>query len=214
MSVILFFIFNVLATAALGSKFISKGEGRVFRIFGIALVLNAVAFAVWSFGLIRQTSLLVSVTVGTVIFLISLAFMFYTSIQKVESVNVRRSLMASVTLVLLGIFYIGHLDPVYAYISPEGYLIFNLSPLIQLLYVFILALFALPAVNLVASQFRLTSYSIIFHYSLIAQICGGIMLLTSKDSQVLYVTGLIIGVVYLLLLTVFIFNPKPWSNIS
>jgi len=71
----------------------------------------------------------------------------------------------------------------------------------------------LPAVDLIASKFKL-SYSLIFRYSLIAQVCGGIMLIISKDSQVLYVTGLIIGLVYLLLLITFIFNSKAWAKVN
>lgn len=212
-SVVLFFLFNVLATAVLGIKFANKRDDKVFKMFGIALLFNAAAFAVWSFGVIRPESLLNSVTLGTIIFLISLVFLFYTSIQKVESVNTRRGLMVLGVIVVLGVFYIGHLDPSYAYISSEGYLFFNLGPLMQMLYVFILALVALPAVDLVASKFK-SSYSVIFRYSLIAQISGGIMLLTSKDFQVLYVTGLIIGFVYLLLLIIFVFKSKAWANVN
>jgi hypothetical protein len=114
---------------------------------------------------------------------------------------------------VIGVFYIGHIDPVYAYISPEGYLFFNLGPLMQMLYVFVLALVALPAVDLIASKFK-SPYSLIFRYSLIAQICGGIMLITSKDSPVLYGTGLIIGLVYLLLLITLVFNSKAWTNVK
>jgi len=212
-SVILFFLFNVLATAVLGIKFAVKRDDKIFKIFGIALILNAIAFMVWSFGLIRPENLLACVTLGTVAFLISLVFLFYISIQKIESVNIRRGLMTLGVIAVLGIFYIGHIDPVYAYISPEGYLFFNLGPLMQMLYVFILALVALPAVDLIASKFKL-SYSLIFRYSLIAQVCGGIMLIISKDSQVLYVTGLIIGLVYLLLLITFIFNSKAWAKVN
>ncbi len=212
-SVVLFFLFNVLATTVLGIKFANKRDDKVFKMFGIALLFNAVSFAVWSFGVIKPESLLSCVTLGTIIFLISLVFLFYTSIQRVESINTRRGLMGLGVVAVIGIFYIGHIDPVFAYISPEGYLFFNLGPLMQMLYVFVLALVALPAVDLVASKFKST-YSVIFRYSLIAQICGGIMLLTSKDSQVLYVTGLIIGFVYLLLLIAFIFNSKPWADVS
>ena len=212
-SVILFFLFNVLATAVLGIKFAVKRDDKIFKIFGIALILNAIAFMVWSFGLIRPENLLACVTLGTVAFLISLVFLFYISIQKIESVNIRRGLMTLGVIAVLGIFYIGHIDSVYAYISPEGYLFFNLGPLMQMLYVFILALVALPAVDLIASKFKL-SYSLIFRYSLIAQVCGGIMLIISKDSQVLYVTGLIIGLVYLLLLITFIFNSKAWAKVN
>lgn len=212
-SVVLFFLFNVLATAVLGIKFAIKRDDKIFKMFGIALILNAIAFGIWSFGLISPENLLTCVTLGTVAFLIFLVFLFYTSIQRVESINIRRGLMVLCVIAVLGVFYIGNIDPAYAYISPEGYLFFNLGPLMQMLYVFILALVALPAVDLIASKFK-SPYSLIFRYSLIAQICGGIMLIASKDSSVLYVTGLIIGFVYLLLLITFIFNPKSWTKVN
>jgi hypothetical protein len=211
--VILFFLFNVLATAALGIKFALKNDDKVFKFFGVSLLLNAAAFMVWGLGLIMPESLLTFVTMGTVIFLFALIFLFYTSIQKIESINTRRGLMVLGVIVALGIFYIGHIDPVYAYISPEGYLFFNLGPLVQMLYVFILALTALPAMDLVASKLKL-SHSLIFRYSFIAQICGGIMLITSKDHQVLFVTGLIIGLAYLLLLITFLFQSKDCVSIN
>jgi len=212
--IVLFFLFNVFATAALGSLFIKKGAGNhVFKTFGIALLINAIAFAVWSFGVVRPESLLKCVTLGTVAFLISLVFLFYTSVQKIHASINRKLLIILSIIVVIGLFFIGHADPSYAYISPEGFLFFNLGPLMQMLYVFVLALTILPAIDLVASKFK-SIYSIIFRYGFIAQVCGGIMLMTTKDSQVLYVTGWAIILVYFLLLITFLFNKKAWFDLN
>ena len=116
-------------------------------------------------------------------------------------------------MVALGIFYIGHIDPNYAYISPEGFFFFNLGPLIQMLYIFGLALATLPAIEIVASKFT-SSYAALIRYGFIAEVAGGIMLLTSKDSQALYITGWIIGLVYLWLWTTLLFSKKAWFNIN
>lgn len=212
--VVLFFLFNVFATITLGSRFIKKGAGDpVFKTFGIALMINAVAFAVWSFGVVSPENLLICVTLGTVAFLISLIFLFYTSVQKVHTAINRQLLIILSIIVVVGIFFIGHADPSYAFISPEGFLFFNLGPLMQMLYVFVLALTMLPAIDLVASKFKST-YSTIFRYGFIAQVCSGIMLMTTKDSQVLYVTGWVIILVYFLLLITFLLNKKAWSDLS
>lgn len=212
--IVLFFLFNVFATVALGSRFIKKGaENHVFKTFGVALLINAFAFAVWSFGIIRPESLLTCVTLGTVAFLISLIFLFYTSVQKIHTAINRQLLIILSIIVIVGLFFIGHADPSYAYISPEGFLFFNLGPLMQMLYIFVLALAILPAIDMVASKFK-SIYSMIFRYGFIAQVCGGIMLITTKDAQVLNVTGWIIMLVYFLLLITFLSNKKAWSNLN
>lgn len=211
--IVLFFIFNVFATAVLGGLFLKKGAGdHVFKTFGIALLINAVAFVIWSFGVIRPESLLTCVTLGTVAFLISLIFLFYTSVQKVHTAINRQLLIILSIIVVVGLFFIGHADPSFAYISPEGFLFFNLGPLMQMLYVFVLVITILPAINLVASKFK-SIYSTIFRYGFIAQVCSGIMLMTTKDSQVLYITGWIIILVYFLLLITFLFSKKAWSDL-
>jgi len=209
--VVLFFVFNVLAATILGGKFFSKNDNYVFRSFGISLLLNAVAFAIWSFGVISPENLLPSVTLGAIVFLISLVFLFYTSIQNIQSALTRKLLMLLGIIIVIGIFYVGNTDPSQAYISPEGFLFFNLGPLVQMLYIFVLSLAIFPAIDLVASKFK-SPYATIFRYGVIAEVCGGIMLITSRDAHALYITGWIICLVYLVLLGVFTLNSKAWSE--
>jgi len=210
-SVVLFFVFNVLATAILGGKFASRRNDPFFKDFGIAMILNAIAFAIWSFGVISPAYLLPCVTLGTIVFLIALILLFFTAVQKSHSASTKWFLTLLGALVALGVFYVGHLDPNYALISPEGFLFFNLGPVVQMLYVFVLLLAVLPSVDLIASKFK-SPYSSLFRYSMIAELCGGVMLITSKDSQALYLTGWIIGLVYLVLLVSFVFGRKAWEQ--
>ena len=70
-SVLLFFAHNVLATVLLGGKFASKSDA-VFRFFGIGLLLDAFAFAMWTIGYVNSGQLLTFVTFGAVAFLVSL----------------------------------------------------------------------------------------------------------------------------------------------
>lgn len=207
-AVVFFFLHNVIATFLLGMKFKAQKD-NVFKFFGFALLLDAVAFAVWSFGVVRPDNLLTSITIGAVIFLISLVFFLYSAVQQNQP-STRKLLIGLGVLVVLGIFYLGNISPNTAYISPEGFLFFNLSPMVQMLYVFGLMLAALPAIDLVASKFK-TSYASLIRYGFIAEIAGGIILITNKDANVLYLTGWIIGLVYLILWVTFL-SKKPWSQ--
>ena len=80
-----------------------------------------------------------------------------------------------------------------------------------MLYTFALALVTLPVIDLVARKFS-APYSALVRYGLIAEVVGGIMLITNKDVQTLYITGWIIGIVYLALWVTLLFNRKAWSS--
>ena len=138
--------------------------------------------------------------------LASLVFMFIAAIQQTQAST--RKFLTIFGVILVGIiFYLGHIDPSTAYISPEGLFFFNLSPLMQMLYIFGLAFAALPAIDLVAAKFT-PCYSALVRYGFIAEVIAGIMLITSKDSLVLYITGWIIGMVYIALWTTLLFSKK------
>jgi heme/copper-type cytochrome/quinol oxidase subunit 4 len=207
-SVALFFGINVLAAAIIGGKFLNR-KNPVFKYFGIGLLLDALAFAFWTIGYVNSNSLLVCVTLGAVTLLISLVFFLYASLQNHSATNRVLGTMLGVIAVIV-IYVIGRNSPNVAYISPEGLLFFNLTPLVQMLYVFALAFTFLPLTDLVASKFS-SPYSGLVRYGFIAQFVGGIMLITNTDVQVLYITGWMIGIVYIVLCVLF-FNNKVWHN--
>ncbi|KKU79100.1 MAG: hypothetical protein UY04_C0017G0008 [Parcubacteria group bacterium GW2011_GWA2_47_7] len=211
-SVVLFFVHNVLATVLLGSKFVRRSD-PVFRYFGIGLLLDALAFAMWTLGYLNPDQLLNFITFGAIALLVSFVFFLYASLQQVASGA--RSLVTMLGVVaILGIFYVGRYgDPASGDISPEGLLFFNLTPLVQMLYIFALAFVAFPVIDIVASRFK-APYSTLIRYGLIAEVVGGILLITSKDVQVLYIMGWIIGVVYAALWGTLFFSKKAWSSVS
>lgn len=204
-----FFLYNVVASFFLGIKFFNRKD-LVFQNFGGALVLNAVAFAIWLFGIARPENFLASVTVGAIFFLASLIFMLQTITQDAPKSTRRLATLFGIA-VALGVFYIGHNDPSLAYISPEGFFFFNLGPLVQMLYIFSLTLTAIPAISIVASKFQ-TPYAALVRYGLIVEISAGIILITSTNAQVLYLTGWIVGGVYTALCGVLLFNRKAWPK--
>jgi len=207
--VVLFFVVNALAATFLARKFMAKNDVTL-KYFGVGLLLNALAFAMWTIGYVNAPQLLNFVTFGAIAFLVSLIVFLYASLQKLSSGN--RLLVTIVgTFAIIGIFFIGRASPAYAFISPEGLLFFNLTPLVQMLYIFALSFTILPLIDLVASKFE-GPYSALVRYGFIAQVVGGIMLITSKDVQVLYITGWVVGAVYVALLTTLLFNQRAWSK--
>ncbi len=208
-SVLLFFVSNVVATVLLGGKFISRND-PVFKYFGVGLLLEAVAFALWTIGYLNSGQLLTFVTYGAIAFLASLVVFLYASLQDAPA-STRNVVTLAGVAVVIGIFYIGNTSATLATISQEGFLLFNLTPLVQMLYLFGLAFACLPLVALVASKFK-APYSALVRYGLIAEVVGGIMLITSRDVQALYITGWIIGIVYFVLWTTLLFDKKAWSS--
>jgi len=209
--VVLFFAGNVLAAILLGRKFTSKSDSTL-KYFGVGLLLNAFAFAMWTIGYVNSSQLLNFVTIGAIAFLVSLVVFLFASLQKTSS-NSRLIVTAIGILAIVGVFFVGRASTAYAYISPEGLLFFNLTPLVQMLYIFALSLTTLPLIDLVASKFE-GSYSALVRYGFIAQIVGGIMLITSKDVQVLYITGWVVGTIYFVLWTTLLFSHKAWSKLT
>jgi len=209
-SVVLFFVSNVLATVLLGGKFVSRKD-PLFKYFGIGLLLDAAAFAMWTIGYVNPEQLLTFITFGAVAFLVSLVVFLYASLEQAPATT-RLLVTVLGAVAVAGIFYVGrYVDPANAFISPEGFLFFNLTPFVQMLYTFALALITLPVIDLVASKFK-APYSALVRYGLIAEVVGGIMLITNKDAQTLYITGWIIGIVYFILWATLLFNRKAWSS--
>jgi hypothetical protein len=210
-SVVLFFASNVLAAALLGAKFARKND-PVFKYFGFGLLFDALAFLMWTIGYINSGQLLSFVTFGAIAFLISVIIFLFASLQS-ASANVRLWITICGVLAVVGIFFVGRYSENLAFISPEGLLFFNLTPLVQMLYIFALTLTFVPLIDLLASKFD-GGYSSLVRYGFIAQLVGGIMLITSKDVQVLYIVGWVIGIVYLILCLTLLFSKKAWLKVS
>ncbi|MEK7658633.1 MAG: hypothetical protein AAB352_02090 [Patescibacteria group bacterium] len=211
--VIFFFAHSVIATLVLGILFIRRKD-IVFKSFGTTMLLNAVAFAIWAFGLISPENLNACVSIGNIFFLASLVSLLYVSVHK-QKTSTRWLLTTLGAIVVACIFYIGYkLAPGHrAYISPEGLLFFNGRPITQMLYIFAFMLAALPAVDSLANKFK-SYYSLLVRYILIIEVTGGIMLITSIDFQTLNIVGWIMGLAYLALWTTLLFSKKAWAEIS
>lgn len=205
--VTLFFLHNVLATAYLGSKFYSQKD-KVLKSFGIALLLNSVAFTIWSFAVLtKPENLSTFVTIGVGFFITALVFFLNTATQNLKS-DLRSKLLIIGSLFGIVLFYLRtFVYPASPYFSSEGFFFFNIHPLVQLLYAVGLFVIALPAVMLVASKFK-NFYTTLIRSCFLVEIIGGIVLITTSDSQILYLAGLIMGTAYFALWVPLLFNKK------
>jgi hypothetical protein len=213
-SVVLFFIHNVLATFLLGMKF-SRRKDPVVKDFGYGLLLNSAAFAIWSAAAFaRPQNLQFFVTLGAVFFIVSLIVFLAAGLQKVDGSNRRTLLMAGSVIALVLFIFRTFNFPSQPGFSPEGYFFFNAHPVVQIIYIFGLGLTVLPAAAALASRFNNSGYGRLIHYGFIAQVMGGIILLTSNNILVLTIDGWIIGLTYLLMWTTLLFNQKAWSGVK
>ena len=208
--VLLFFLQNIIVTAILGYKFFSQ-KNSAFKNFGIALFLNTIAFAIWSFAIIQQaTNLNNYVTAGAAAFITSLIFLLLEGTQEMKA-GTRMSIVTIGIIIGVVLFYARtFMYPSAPSISPEGLFFFNLQPVVQMLYIFGLGLAAFPAIEAVASKFK-GSYASLVRYSFIIQVMGGVVLMTSSNTQMLYILGWIMGSVYFVLCVTLLFSKKAWS---
>ena len=209
--VLLFFVHNVVATAVIGNAFKKRMDSEV-RDFGIALLLNALAFAIWTAAVIMNPgSLGLYVTIGAIPFIVSLIYMFRSGASSM-SPEKRSSLTMVVAVLAVLIFivrtYVFPSEPMF---SAEGLFFFNLHPVVQVLYIFALSLAAFPAIGAVAAKLN-TKYASLMKYGLGAEVAGGIILITTTDVLALNITGWVIGIVYLVLWTTVAFRKDFWPQ--
>lgn len=209
--VLLFFIQNVALTALLGYKFVSTKDS-IFRNFGIALLLNSVAFAIWSLAIIQQAADLNQyVTAGAIFFISSLVFLLLAGTQGLKA-GTKTGILTTAVGAGIMLFYIRtFVYPSSPYFSPEGLFFFNLHPMVQMLYILGLSIAAFPAIEVVAAKFKNpTSYFV--RYGFIIEVVGGIILITSTNVAALNILGWIMGTTYLVLGGVLLVGNKAWSK--
>ena len=150
--VTLFFLHNVLATAYMGGKFVTQND-KVFKSFGAALLLNCMAFAIWSFAILtKPADLSIYVTLGVVFFIAALVFLLNTGVQNLKSDNRWMVLMLGGLLAIVLFYLRTFVYPSNATVSPEGFFFFNVHPLMQMFYILGLVITSVPAIYAVASK--------------------------------------------------------------
>ncbi len=207
--VLLFFIHTTLATALVGGIFLRRKQA-VARYFGAGLLLQTVGFASWTMALLVPEHLSNLVTIGAVLTLISFVLFLRAASEDVPTV-LRMSMVVLGGIFVFATFYVGrYVFPTPKFISEEGFLIFNLAPFVQLLYITALVLVAVPLIEKLAALFR-PRYALFIRYALGLQVVGAIVLITSVDILSLLVAGWAIGVSYFVLWFTLLFRKEVWN---
>lgn len=210
--VIVFFVHNVLATAILGYLFFKKKD-PVIKNFGLALSLVAAAFTIWTLAIVAQVrNLDVFVTFGVLFFIGALVAFLNAGTQHVKEDTRKIVLFVAGVLGVFLLYIRSFVFPSQPGFSPEGFFFFNAHPIVQMFYVFGLALATFPAIEALASKFK-GNTALLVRYGFIAEVVGGILLITNMNLSVLILTGFVIGIVYFVLWTTFTFSKKAWSEI-
>ena len=181
------------------------------KYFGIGLLLETVGFASWALAIVMPTNLAILVTIGAVLTLISFLFFLRSGTDGMSSSVRTLAMVAGVALVIATFIAGRYIFPTPKSISDEGFLIFNLAPFVQLMYITALVLVAIPLVEKVSSLFR-GGYAIFVKYTLAVQVVGAIILITSADTPSLLVAGWAIGLTYFAFWTTLLFRKNIWQS--
>ena len=209
LSVLLFFLHTSLATAVVGGIFLKKGE-PVANYFGSGLLIEAVGFAAWALAVIMPGDLAKFVTIGAVLTLVSFIVFLRAATDDISS-SLQSLILAVGTLFVLATFIAGrYIFPTPKFISEEGFLMFNLAPVVQLMYTTILIMVAIPLIEKVARMFK-AGFSTFIKFALSVQVVGAIILITNMDTLSLIIAGWAIGLTYFALWTTLLFRKDIWS---
>lgn len=209
-SVLLFFLHTTLATAIVGGIFIKK-RGDVAKYFGIGLLLETAAFASWALAVMIPDNLAIYVTVGAVLTLVSFIAFLRAATYDIN-LSLKNLFLVGGSLFVLATFFVGrYIFPTPKLISNEGFLMFNLAPFVQLMYITILVMVTIPLVEKVARLFK-SGYSTFVKFALGIQVVGAIVLITTNDVLSLHVAGWAIGLTYFAFWTTLLFRKDIWQS--
>ncbi len=208
--VVLFFLHTTLATALLGGRFLTKSVPFT-HYFGIALLLDALAFAVWGLALIVPGALPVLVTIGAVSALISFVFFLKAGMVDLPT-SIQYPSLAAATAFVAATFYVGrYVFPTPKFISGQGFLFFNMHPFVQVMYITALLLTTFLAIERVGTVLR-DRVSVLVKFLLVVQVIGTIVLITNVDTLSLLAVGWCMSLAYFALWTMLLFRKGIWLD--
>lgn len=193
-----FFVAATLATLAVGVSFVRRG-GRPFRYFGLGLVLNSVAFAIWTAAVLAkpESGLNWWVTVGVFWFFGGLVLFAATWVLELAEPQRRAALVVGAAWIV-GVVALRLAYPSHPAFSDSGLFFFNPHGSVAAFEIFGLTAGMLPAIFRVARDLATRSaYLAKVGFTTLA--VGGIILVTSHDEVLLHVDGWAMGLAFVAL---------------
>ncbi len=206
-----FFIINTILLAYLASVYL-KQKSKTFKLFGLGLGLNAIAFLFWSYITGVQPENLAPITgLGVVFFIAAFAAFFASSVTALKPEARKRAYIAAglflaLLVVLRFVFFTS--NPGF---SSDGFFSFNTNQIVLYAYVITMSFTIMPAAYVIADKVKNTvlKNSIRFGFTLI--VIGTAILITSTDNYLQMINGIGMVAAFLLLAishTVYKFNAK------
>lgn len=197
--VILFFVFVTLcvfATAYLLPRYVQSSSARRF---GLGLALVGIAFAIWSFAVITKPvdTLYLWVTIGLVIMIAALVLIVSAATshlrQSEQQLALGLTIVFAAVLIVVRFFY-----PSTPYFSAAGLFYFGQQPVITFLTVALLGGTIVPAVLAIAREMKEKDLlsSNVFIGVCMTELIGGVLLLSSRDDNLLILVGWAMGIAF------------------
>ncbi len=198
----LFFFHGALASLMAGFHFWPKKDHTV-KFFGLALIFNGLAFTTWALlALNHLNNLRVLASLAAVFVILALLSFYVAGIQHLQDTTSYGSALFVGVVAAFGLFILRtFIYPAHLIVTGGGFLLFELRLPVQLAYVFVLVAAVFPAMNAMAGKFKSTGLRSLIKACFTTLAIGGILLVTSTNTNLLLVNGIAMSVAFLLLWT-------------
>ncbi len=208
----LFFLSATLIGLVAALQFL-QAKNKTLKAFGFGLLLNSLAFAIWTAAVLIQPAQLEAwVTIGVVPFILSLLAYLSAGIQKLPNKS-QQNLLAAASVLGVGLFALRtYVLPSHADFSADGLFFFNPDPVVNAIYVVSLVFVGLVAIPAASGKFKNFVDRTVFVAAFTTLVIGGILLLTTKDTTLLYLTGYAMAAANIAILIRFgLRSPRTWQ---
>lgn len=213
--VALFFFHGAFASFITGTALWPKKD-RTVKFFGMALILNGLAFMTWALlAANRLHSLRIFAGLAAVFLILALLSFFLVSIQHLEDSSSYGAALLVGAVGALGLFVLRtFVYPAHLVITERGFLLFDLDTMVRAAYVAAISVSILPAANTAAGKFKKTVLSPLIKGCFTALAIGGIILAVSSDTTLILLSGIAMSIAFLLLWTTVLSAEKALQKVS
>jgi hypothetical protein len=200
-----FFVLGGLLMLYTSIKFL-VARNKTYKFFGLAILLDAIAFGIWAFIIGAQPDYLSTISgIGVIIFIASF-FCYFLSLlstlkAKAKLAAVVVAAIAFTTLIIIRfIFY--RSDP---HFLDTGLFVFAVEPIVTYIYVVIMSFSIMPAAYIIADKQKSALFRNIIKFGFTLIVIGTTIILTTPDLylQTVNGTGMIIAFIVLAAATTF-----------
>jgi len=186
-----------LALFALSAMYFTSKE-KVKRLFGVGILLNAIAFSLWAFMMLSSPESIVTITtIGTVVFIAS--FIVFALVVASSLKGTTRLVTTAITAVAFAVLILLR----FVFVRSEPHFmengLFNFGTYAEVMYAYVVisALTIMPAVYIIADKIKNANYKVMVQLGGSLAVISISVLLISQDAelQTLNGYGMALGIV-------------------